>query len=41
MNGSSSAKDHYGSFGGIVRSDTKKWVEGILEYIGYADSLKA
>ena len=39
--GSSTLNNHRGSFGGLVRTDQGKWVEGFCGYIGYADSLKA
>lgn len=39
--GSSSADNCRGSFGGIVRSKQDKWVEGFCRYTGYANWLKA
>ncbi|KAM7463150.1 hypothetical protein LguiA_031271 [Lonicera macranthoides] len=39
--GSCSPEDHRGGFGGLVRTDQGKWVEGFCGYIGYADALKA
>jgi len=39
--GSSSNEGSCGSFGGLVRTDQGKWVEGFCGYIGYADALTA
>ena len=38
---SSNLESHRSGFGGLVRTDQGKWVEGFCGYIGYADSLKA
>lgn len=38
---SSNLEDHKGGFGGLVRTDQGKWVEGFYGYIGYAGALKA
>lgn len=40
MDGSSNLEDHRGRFGGLVRTDQGKWVEGFCGYINYVDALK-